>query len=74
MLEEIGVLVHFLPPYSPDFNPIEEAFSKVKSDLESRLNINGTTDVETLLLASFTSITTQDCYGWIANPGIYNLH
>ena len=31
MLEEIGVLVHFLPPYSPDFNPIEEAFSKVKT-------------------------------------------
>ena len=28
MLEEIGVLVHFLPPYSPDFNPIEEAFPK----------------------------------------------
>ena len=23
MLEGIGVLVHFLPPYSPDFNPIE---------------------------------------------------
>ena len=46
----------------------------MKSDLESRLNIDGTTDVETLLLASFTSITTQDCYGWIAHPGIYNLH
>ena len=30
MLEEIGVLVHFLPVYSLDFNPIEEAFSKVK--------------------------------------------
>ncbi len=23
----------FLPPYSPDFNPIEEAFSKVKGSL-----------------------------------------
>ena len=28
MLEEVGVPVHFLPPYSPDLNPIEEAFSK----------------------------------------------
>ena len=27
---DLGVLLHFLPPYSPDFNPIEEAFSKVK--------------------------------------------
>ena len=29
-LEGFGVLVYFLPPYSPDLNPIEEAFSKVK--------------------------------------------
>ena len=33
-LREIGVLIHFLPPYSPDFNPIEEAFSKVKTSLK----------------------------------------
>ena len=69
MLEEIGVLVHFLPPYSPDFNPIEEAFSKVKTHLDN----DGNTDIETLLLTSFTSITSQDCYGWITHPGIYNL-
>ena len=76
MLEGIGVLVHFLPPYSPDFNPIEEAFSKVKSDLQSQwleFQSNGTTDVETQLLTSFTSISPQDCHGWIAHPGIYNL-
>ena len=39
MLEEIGVLVHFLPPYSPDFNPIEEAFSKVKSNLKTLMMV-----------------------------------
>ncbi len=27
MIHEVGALVHFLPPYSPDYNPIEEAFS-----------------------------------------------
>ena len=27
MIQEVGALVHFLPPYSPDLNPIEEAFS-----------------------------------------------
>ena len=26
-------IVHFLPTYSPDLNPIEEAFSKVKSEI-----------------------------------------
>ena len=33
MIEETGALLLFLPPYCPDFNPIEEAFSKVKSVL-----------------------------------------
>ncbi len=73
MLEEIGVLVHFLPPYSPDFNPIEEAFSKVKSGLKSQLDSNSS-DVETLLLTSFTSISPEDCRGWIEHPGIYNFN
>ena len=31
MINEVGALVLFLPPYSPDFNPIEEAFSKLKA-------------------------------------------
>ena len=52
----IGVLVHFLPPYSPDFNPIEEAFSKVKSQLKS-LNTVENMDTEIALLTSFTTIT-----------------
>jgi transposase len=30
LLEQIGVKLLFLPPYSPDFNPIEMAFSKLK--------------------------------------------
>ncbi len=30
LLEDAGILVMFLPPYSPDFNPIEETFSSVK--------------------------------------------
>jgi len=35
LLQEIGVLIQWLPPYSPDLNPLEEAFSKVKSDMKS---------------------------------------
>ena len=31
MINEVGALVLFLPPYSPDFNPIEEVFSKLKA-------------------------------------------
>lgn len=31
MCEEVGVLLEYLPPYSPDFNPIEEAFAEMKA-------------------------------------------
>jgi transposase len=33
LIEEAGAALLFLPPYSPDFNPIEEVFSKVKGIL-----------------------------------------
>jgi transposase len=34
-IEQAGVLLHFLPPYSPDFNPIELAFAKLKAFLRA---------------------------------------
>ena len=30
-IEHAGALLRFLPPYSPDFNPIEQAFAKLKA-------------------------------------------
>ena len=35
LMESTGALVIFLPPYSPDLNPIEEAFSSIKSFLKA---------------------------------------
>lgn len=35
IIEDVGAMVHFLPPYSPDFNPIELAFSKVKTTMQA---------------------------------------
>jgi len=32
LIEQAGTLVYYLPPYSPDLNPIEEAFSKICSE------------------------------------------
>ena len=43
MIQGVGAMVIFLPPYSPDYNPIEEAFSKVKTlvkQYESDLEMN----------------------------------
>ena len=32
-IEAVGATLRFLPPYSPDFNPIEKAFSRLKAML-----------------------------------------
>jgi len=34
-IEKAGAILRFLPPYSPDFNPIEMAFSKLKAILKA---------------------------------------
>ena len=34
-IEQVGALLRFLPPYSPDFNPIEQAFAKLKAFLRA---------------------------------------
>jgi transposase len=34
-IEAVGAHVRFLPPYSPDFNPIEQAFAKLKAFLRA---------------------------------------
>lgn len=73
-ISEVGALALFLPPYSPDLNPIEELFSKVKATLKSaKADMMHVTDLQTLLLTSFTQVTEEDCQGWIEHSGIYNM-
>ena len=47
-LQAVGADVLYLPPYSPDFNPIEQAFSKLKNDYE--LTFKVTRDFSTQLI------------------------
>jgi transposase len=69
IITSVGALVNFLPPYSPDLNPIEECFSKVKSCLKSsELESN---DLQTAILGAFASITPDDCSGWIRDSKAY---
>ena len=72
MIEEVGALLIFLPPYSPDFNPIEEAFSKVKGALRKMdREAEVLQDPEELVLAAFSTITPPGCKQWIHNAKIY---
>jgi transposase len=61
----------FLPPYSPDFTPIEEAFSKIKALLRGI----GARTHEALLEAvsqAVATITPDDALGWFTHAG-YSL-
>ena len=58
LLHSLGALVLFLPPYSPDYNPIEEAFSKVKSlirDYEVDAEMQ-TMNMQEIILTAFSKI------------------
>ena len=68
-LEGLGLLIYFLPPYSPDLNPIEEAFSKVKYILQASELSTPHEDLESLLLMAFSKITATDCIGWMRHAG-----
>lgn len=71
-IQSVGALVHFLPPYSPDLNPIEEAFSKVKGYLKANdLAIQSVPDdeLQDFILSGFASITESDCTQWFRDCG-----
>ena len=60
---------------APDYNPIEEAFSKVKTLIktyEEEMESNHM-DMLDIVLTAFSHITKEDCQGWIDHCGIYNV-
>ena len=59
----------YLPAYSPDFNPIEMMWSKIKSILRTRKvrDISMLTDA---IKTAFLKITTSDCIGWFSAVGL----
>ena len=63
-----GAHLIYLPPYSPDFNPIELAWSKVKTILR-RFQARTLPDLIEALKEALQAITTQDIHGWFAHCG-----
>ena len=68
LIEEAGATLLFLPPYSPDMNPIEGAFSKVKSVLRKVAARTREALVEATGRALDT-ITTEDIRGFYTDCG-----
>ena len=67
-IEAAGAWVLFLPPYSPDLNPIEPCWSKVKARLRS-LKPRTLPDLLDALGEAFASITPHDILGWFRHCG-----
>jgi transposase len=67
-LDEAGLGHRYLPPYSPDLNPIEQAWSKLKT----RLRAEGARSREALEAAlgpALATITARDAHGWFQLAG-----
>jgi transposase len=67
-IEARGALFWHLPPYSPDFNPIEEAFSKVKQFLR-RAQARTDDALRSATWAALATITHADIDGWFSHCG-----
>ncbi len=68
LIEERGCELLFLPPYSPDFSPIEEAFSKVKGRLRKASARTREALVEAIGRA-LDAVTARDARGFFAHCG-----
>ena len=67
-IEAAGAKLLYLPPYSPDFNPIENAFAKLKALLRKA----AARTIETVVAAigeRLDTFTPQECANYLANAG-----
>jgi transposase len=67
-IEAVGGRLIYLPPYSPDFSPIEECWSKIKAILRTK----AARTLERLweaITEAFAAITSQDAQGWFTHAG-----
>jgi hypothetical protein len=60
----------YLPPYSPDLNPIEQAFSSIKAWLRRHETEALRPEIRPWLIQqAVLSVTEEDAIGWILNCG-----
>jgi len=68
LIEQKGAQVRFLPAYSPDLNPIEQMWSKVKASLRSAEARTQAALIEAIG-AALRKVTRQDAMNWFAHCG-----
>ncbi len=71
-IEGRGASLVYLPPYSPDYSPIEECWSKVKAWLR-KIKARTLEALDDAILDAFDQVTTSDAAGWFTHYG-YAVH
>jgi transposase len=67
-IEAAGAKLLYLPPYSPDLNPIEMAFAKLKAALRKAAARSIEALVDAIAVA-LTAFTAQECLNFFAAAG-----
>lgn len=68
LIEQMGAKACFLPAYSPDLNPIEKMWSKVKQFLRSA-EARTEEQLQAAIAAALATVTAQDALNWFASCG-----
>jgi len=68
LIEQAGAHVWFLPPYSPDFNPIEKMWSKIKAYLRKAC-ARTQEKLYQAIADALATVTQSDIYGWFKSCG-----
>lgn len=69
VIADLKINVVYLPPYSPDFNPIEKMWSKIKSILR-KLKARDLDTLPEAVAYAFSKICVFDCIGWFRSCNI----
>lgn len=67
-IEARGATLFYLPPYSPDFNPIEQFFSKLKALLR-KAAANSIASLWTAIASCLKEFSPRECAAYLANAG-----
>ncbi len=67
-IKAVGATMMILPPYSPDFNPFEQAFSKIKSILR-KAAARTVIALEDAIVTALNSFSASECANYFTNSG-----
>ena len=65
MIENVGMVLKYLPSYIPDLNHIEKMWSKIKTVLRG-LKVRTISEFESAVQNAFCQVSQSDCIGWFA--------